>query len=125
MPCREHDALERENENSRVNDGICRLSHHFIVGSCQRQLPAGLGSTDNGVMPVVVVILIGVWVKLIFFSAPIAKADARSVKSVNIDISQMHQNIKNLPVEKFHEMSLAVHTGKETGEERPKPRCVG
>jgi hypothetical protein len=111
MPCREHDALERENENSRVNYAICRLSHYFIVGSCQRQHPSGTWIDRQRRHAGCCSYSDRVWVKLIFFSAPIAKADARSVKSVNIDISQMHQSIKNLPVEKFHEMSLVFSDG--------------
>jgi hypothetical protein len=55
---------------------------------------------------VVTLILIGFGLKLTFFSAPIAEADVGSVKSVDIDISRMHQNIKNLPVEKFQDMTF-------------------
>jgi hypothetical protein len=58
------------------------------------------------VIAVVAVILVGVGVKLTFFGAPTAEADSRSIKSVSVDISQMRQNIKNLPVQKFHDMTL-------------------
>jgi hypothetical protein len=55
---------------------------------------------------VVTVILIGFGLKLGFFSGPTAEADVSSVKNVNIDISQMHRNIKNLPAEKFQDMTF-------------------
>jgi hypothetical protein len=57
---------------------------------------------------VVTVILVGFGLKLTFFSAPTAEADVGSVKNARIDISEMHQNIdiKNLPVQKFHDMAF-------------------
>lgn len=58
------------------------------------------------VAAVVAVILVGVGLKLIFFAAPTAEADSRPIKSARVDISQIHQNIKSLPVQKFHDMSL-------------------
>jgi hypothetical protein len=58
---------------------------------------------------VVAVILVVVGVKLISFAAPTAEAD--TVKSVRMDISQMHQNAKNLPVQKFHDMSVVFSDG--------------
>jgi hypothetical protein len=63
------------------------------------------------VIAIVAAILVGFGLKLIFFSAPIAEADVGSVKSVSMDISEMHQNIKNLPVEKFHDMSFVFSEG--------------
>ena len=51
---------------------------------------------------VVAVILIGVGLKLIFFTAQTAEAVSFSVKSASVDVSRSHQNAKNLPVEKFH-----------------------
>jgi len=45
---------------------------------------------------VVAVILIGVGLKLIFFTAPTAEAVAFSVKSASVDVSGSHQNAKNL-----------------------------
>ena len=58
------------------------------------------------VIAVVAVILVGVGVKLIFFIAPTAEAESLSIKSVGMDVSQLHQNVKNLPVQKLHDMSL-------------------
>ncbi len=58
------------------------------------------------VVAVVAVILVGFGVKLTFFGGPTAEADTRSIKSMSVDISQIHQDIKNLPVQKFHDMSL-------------------
>jgi cytoskeletal protein RodZ len=58
------------------------------------------------VIAVVAVILVGVGLKLIFFAAPTAEADSLSTKSVSADVSQLHQNVRKLPVQKFHDMSL-------------------
>ena len=55
---------------------------------------------------IVAAILVGFGLTLIFFSAPIAVADARVLKSVSMDISEMQQTAKNLPVEKFHDMTF-------------------
>ena len=49
--------------------------------------------------------------KLIFFSAPIAEADVGSFKSAGMDISEMHQHIKNLQVEKLHDMTFVFFDG--------------
>ena len=57
------------------------------------------------------VILVGFGVKLIFFSAPAAEADLLSVKIGSMDVSQMHQNIKKLPVEKIHDMTFVFSDG--------------
>jgi len=63
------------------------------------------------VIAIVAVILVGVGVKLTFFAAPTAEAESLSVKSVSLDISQMHQNTKNLPVQKLHDMSFVFYAG--------------
>jgi hypothetical protein len=55
---------------------------------------------------IVAVILVGFGLKLLFFSAPTAEADLRIVKSVGMDISQMHQNKRNLPEQKIHDMTF-------------------
>jgi hypothetical protein len=55
---------------------------------------------------IVAAILVGFGLTLVFSSAPIAVADARVVKSVTMDISEMQQSIKNLPVEKVHDMTF-------------------
>jgi hypothetical protein len=55
---------------------------------------------------IVAVILVGFGLKLLFFSAPTAEADLRGVRSVGMDISQMHQNNKNLPEQKIHDMTF-------------------
>jgi hypothetical protein len=62
-------------------------------------------------IPIVAAILVGFGLRLIFFSAPIAEADAGPVRSVSMAISEMHQNIKNLPVEKFHDMTFVFSDG--------------
>ena len=43
---------------------------------------------------------------LIFFSAPINVADASVVQRGSVDISEMQRTIKNLPVEKVHDMTF-------------------
>jgi hypothetical protein len=63
------------------------------------------------VIAIVAVILVGVGVKLTFFAAPTAEAESLFVKSVSLDISQMHQNTKNLPVQKLHDMSFVFSDG--------------
>jgi hypothetical protein len=55
--------------------------------------------------------LVGVGVTLIFFAAPTAEADSLSIKSVGLDISQMHQNTKSLAVHRLHDMSLVFSDG--------------
>jgi hypothetical protein len=60
---------------------------------------------------VVAIILIGLGLKLTFFSAPPADADARAVESLHIDISQLQQNIKNLPEQKRHDMTFVFSEG--------------
>ena len=55
---------------------------------------------------IVAVILVGFGLKLLFFSAPIAEADLLDVRSVGMDISQMHQNNKTLPEQKIHDMTF-------------------
>jgi len=54
----------------------------------------------------VAALLVGISAKLIFFSAPTAEADSLSIKGAGMDVSQLHQNAKNLPVQNFHDMSL-------------------
>ncbi len=56
-------------------------------------------------------ILVGVGVKLTFFSAPIAAADVGSTKSASIDVSGMHHEIKSLPVENFRDMTFVFSSG--------------
>jgi hypothetical protein len=53
----------------------------------------------------VVAVILGIGVKLPFF-APSAEADPRSIESLNADIPRMHHNIKNIQVQKIHDMSL-------------------
>jgi hypothetical protein len=71
----------------------------------------GLAMRAHHVIAVVAVILVGVGVKLIFFTAPTAVADQLSIKSVRVDVSQLHRNVKNLPVQKFHDMTFVFSEG--------------
>ena len=63
------------------------------------------------VIAVVAVILVGVGVNLFLFSGPVIAADAGSTRSVSMDVSEMHHKIKNLPVEKFHDMTFVFSNG--------------
>jgi ethanolamine ammonia-lyase large subunit len=75
-----------------ATEGTVMRAHHVIAG--------------------VAAILVGVGLKLIFFSAPTAEAVSLSNKSVGVDVALLHQNVKNLPVEEFHDMSL-VFSGSD------------
>ena len=54
----------------------------------------------------VAAILVVLGLTLIFFSAPITVADASVVQRGSVDISEMQRTIKNLPVEKVHDMTF-------------------
>ncbi len=58
------------------------------------------------VIAVVAAILVGVGLKLIFFTAPTAEAVSLPIKSAGVDVSHLHQNVKNLAAEKSHGISL-------------------
>jgi hypothetical protein len=58
------------------------------------------------VIAVVAVVLVVVGMKLIFFTTPTAEADPLSIQRVGMDVSQLHRNVKNLSVQKFHDMSF-------------------
>ncbi|HWN76870.1 MAG TPA: hypothetical protein VNN81_03100 [Bradyrhizobium sp.] len=57
-------------------------------------------------MVTVAAILVVFGLTLIFFSAPITVADASVVQRGSVDISEMQRTIKNLPVEKVHDMTF-------------------
>jgi hypothetical protein len=63
------------------------------------------------IIAAVSVILIGFGVKLIFFTEPIAEAKVLSVESMSMDISELHRNTNNLPVQKIHDMSFVFSDG--------------
>jgi hypothetical protein len=63
------------------------------------------------VIAVVAVVLVGAGVKLTFLS-PTTDADAMTIRSVDIDIFQLQQKIKNLPVLKFRDMSRVFPGGE-------------
>jgi hypothetical protein len=66
----------------------------------------------HGIIAAVAVVLVGFGVKLIFFSEPTAEAKLLSVKSVSMDISEIHRNTntKTLPVQKIHDMTSSFPT---------------
>ena len=63
------------------------------------------------VLAVVAVILLGFGVKLTFFNAPAAEADSASIESASMDITQLHQNTKNVPMQTTHDMSFVFANG--------------
>ena len=60
------------------------------------------------VIAVIAVLIIGFGVKLFFFFAPVAEADIHAVPSASVNVIQMHSDIdmKNLPVQKMHDMTF-------------------
>ncbi len=60
---------------------------------------------------IVAIILIGFGLKLTFFSAPAADANARSDEGVRMDVSHMQQSIKGLPEQKMHDMTFVFSEG--------------
>jgi len=67
----------------------------------------------HGIIAAVAVILVGFGVNLIFFSEPPAEAKLLSVNSVSMDISEMQRNAKNLPSQKFHDMTFVFPEGAD------------
>jgi len=63
------------------------------------------------VIAVVVVLLIGFGVKLTFFNAPAAEADSTPTKIISMNIPAMHENAKNTPVHRVHDMSFVFADG--------------
>ena len=63
------------------------------------------------VLAVVAVMLIGFGVKLTFFNAQAGEANSASIESVSMDISQIHRNAKNVPVQTIHDMSFVFADG--------------
>jgi hypothetical protein len=59
----------------------------------------------NHIFSIVSLIVIGLGVKLFFFSAPPAVAEADVIKGLGLDVSHMHDN-KNLPKQHYHDMSF-------------------
>ena len=53
-----------------------------------------------------VLILLGLGVKAIFFTALTAEAASRSRGIAIVGVSRIHQDISNLPDESFHDMTL-------------------
>jgi hypothetical protein len=56
-------------------------------------------------------LLVVVGVKLFFLSGLIAAADVGATRSVTVDLSEMHHKLKNLPVEKIHDMTFVFSNG--------------
>jgi NhaP-type Na+/H+ or K+/H+ antiporter len=63
---------------------------------------------------IVAAILVGFGLALIFSSGPIAVADAGVVKRGTMDISEIQQSVKNLPVEHFNDMTFVFSDGDRT-----------
>jgi hypothetical protein len=65
--------------------------------------------THHAIGAVVAVILIGAGVKLFFFSGPAAEAYVHTAKSDSMNVLQIqidYPNIKNLSVQKMHDMTF-------------------
>ena len=60
----------------------------------------------RNVTAIVALVLVGFAIKLFFFPAPPAEAEVRN----SLDISRMHVG-KNLPVQKFHDMTFVFSHG--------------
>ena len=58
------------------------------------------------VIAVVAAILVGVGLKLIFFTAPTAESVSIPIKSVGVNVSQLHQNSNDLPAENVRGVPL-------------------
>jgi hypothetical protein len=58
-------------------------------------------------------ILVGFGLTLIFSSGPVAVADA-GVKRGSMDISEIQQSVKNLPMEHFNDMTFVFSDGDRT-----------
>lgn len=65
----------------------------------------------NSAIAIVTGIVVGFGLKLVFFSTPTVAADVDSTKRVSIDGSEMRREIKNLPVENFHDMTFGFSNG--------------
>jgi hypothetical protein len=63
------------------------------------------------VIAVGAIILVGAGVKLIFFAAPTAEAVSPPIKSVSVDVSQLHQNAKSLSAQRLDDMSFVFPGG--------------
>jgi len=64
------------------------------------------------IIAAVAVTLIGFGVKLIFFTDPAAEAKVLSLESMSMNISELHRNTKNLPVQKIHDMTFVFWDGE-------------
>ena len=66
------------------------------------------------VIAVIAVLVIGVGVKQFFFPATQAEADIQAAGSARMNVLQMqtdYPNIKNLPVQKMHDMTFVFADG--------------
>ena len=66
------------------------------------------------VIAVVTVLIIGLGAKQFFFPATEAEADIRAVPSASMNVFQMHidhPNMKNIPVQKIHDMTFVFSDG--------------
>jgi hypothetical protein len=61
---------------------------------------------------VAVFLLVGVGANLAFSTAPTAEADSHSIRSAGVDVSQLYQNVEDLPVQDCHDRSV-VYSGRD------------
>ena len=80
-----------------------------VESRSQRKEP--LVRATHVIIAAVAVTLIGFGVKLIFFTEPAAEAKVLSLKSMGMNISELHRNTKNLPVQTIYDMTFVFSDG--------------
>jgi hypothetical protein len=65
------------------------------------------------VIAAVAVVFVGVGATLVPFADP--KADSLFIKNLGLDVSRLHQDVKNLPVQKSDDMSFVFSGGDSAG----------
>jgi hypothetical protein len=61
---------------------------------------------------VAVIVMVGVGVNPAFLAAPTAEADSLAIRRAGVDVSQLYQNVENLPVQECHDRSV-VYSGRD------------
>jgi hypothetical protein len=80
----------------------------MVLSSRQQSFANSKEDPMRSLIAIATVLAVGFGVKLFFFSSPTAEANVEVVNSVRMDISQMHQNIKDLPVQQLNDMSVGI-----------------
>jgi hypothetical protein len=80
----------------------------MVLPSRQQSFANSKEDPMRPLITVAVVLAVGFGVKLFFFSSPTAEANVDALNAVHMDISQMNQNAKNLPVQELDDKSIGV-----------------